>query len=300
MAAREPSPYVGRFAPSPTGPLHFGSLAAAAASFLQARVNNGRWLLRIEDIDPPREQPGAAHAIIEALQRYGFEWDGEVRFQSASRAAHDAAVATLVEKKLAYRCRCSRTDLADAQQGDLGSIYPGTCRDRLINGESAIRVRTQNAPIVFDDALQGRITQHLESESGDFIIRRRDGLIAYHLAVVVDDETQGITEIVRGADLLDSTPRQIWLQQLLGYRTPRYAHIPLVTNLKGEKLSKSTDAAAISLDGVAGTLVEALRFLQLSPPNNLTREPVSRIWSWALENWQLGKLMGRKSIAKTA
>lgn len=298
--AREPNAYVGRFAPSPTGPLHFGSLVAAAASFLQARVNHGRWLLRVEDIDPPREQPGAAQAIIDALRRYGFAWDGNVRFQSDSRAEHNAALSALIAKNLAYPCSCSRTDLADALQGELGSIYPGTCRERRIQGESAIRLRTNDSPIEFDDALQGRITQRLESESGDFVIRRRDGFIAYHLAVVVDDETQGVTEVVRGIDLMDSTPRQIWLQRVLGFRTPCYAHIPIITNSKGEKLSKSTGAAAISNEDIGTTLVEALRYLQLSPPDKLIRERVQNIWSWALENWQLGKLIGRKSIRKTA
>jgi len=300
MPAREPNAYVGRFAPSPTGPLHFGSLVAAAASFLEARANHGRWLLRIEDIDPPREQRGAAQAIVEALERYGFEWDGDVYFQSASRAAHDAAVATLIERGLAYACHCSRSDLADALQGDLGSIYPGTCRDRQVSGESAIRIRTNDSPIEFEDALQGAITQRLESESGDFVIRRRDGLIAYHLAVVVDDENQGVTDVVRGIDLLDSTPRQIWLQRELGFRTPRYAHIPIITNSKGEKLSKSTAAAAISEEDVPATLVATLRFLRLSPPDKLAREHVSNIWSWALENWQLGKLSGEKTLVKTA
>jgi glutamyl-Q tRNA(Asp) synthetase len=300
MSAREPNHYVGRFAPSPTGPLHFGSLVAAAASFLQAKVNNGRWLLRIEDIDPPREQPGAANAIIEALRRYGFEWDGEVLYQSDSRASHDAALATLIERKLAYRCGCSRADLADAPQGDLGSIYPGTCRDRKIVGDASIRLRTNDAPISFDDALQGHVAQRLESGSGDFVICRRDGLIAYHLAVVVDDEQQGVTEVVRGIDLLDSTPRQICLQQSLGFKTPRYAHIPVVTNSSGEKLSKSTHAAGIPMHDIAPVLIEALRALQLAPPAKLTRESIAGIWSWAVEHWRIGPLVGLKAIVKTS
>jgi glutamyl-Q tRNA(Asp) synthetase len=300
MPTREPNVYIGRFAPSPTGPLHFGSLVAAAASFLQARAHNGQWLLRIEDIDPPREQPGASLAIVEALKRYGFEWHGDVHFQSASRGAHDAALATLINKKLAYRCRCSRSDLVDVRQGNLGSIYPGTCRDRDVVGESAIRIRTDDSPITFDDALQGRVTQSIESESGDFVICRRDGLIAYHLAVVVDDELEGITEIVRGIDLLDSTPRQIFLQQALGFKTPGYAHIPVITNSKGEKLSKLTHAPGIPMDNIAATLVEALRALQLSPPDELIRRSLPSIWSWAIENWQIGKLFGQKAIIKTA
>lgn len=300
MSAREPELYVGRFAPSPTGPLHFGSLVAAVASYLQARVNNGQWLLRIEDIDPPREQPGATKAIIEALRRYGFEWDGDILYQSDSRESHHAALTSLIEQQLAYRCCCSRAVLADAPQGKLGSIYPGTCRDRPVVGAASIRLRTNDAPLAFDDALQGHVVQRLESESGDFVILRRDGLIAYHLAVVVDDQQQGVTEVVRGIDLLDSTPRQIWLQRTLEYRTPRYAHIPVITNSQGEKLSKSTDAAGISMDKVAATLIEALRALQLAPPGILIRESVPMIWSWAVENWQIGQLIGQKAIVKTS
>ena len=228
MQTREPAPYVGRFAPSPTGPLHFGSLVAAVASYLQARVQGGRWLLRVEDIDPPREQPGASDDIIKALDRHGFEWDGGVHFQSASDEAHRTALDSLVERELAYRCRCSRRELLDAKRGSLGAIYPGTCRTGCEPGDAAIRLLTNDSEIVFEDALQGRISQRLESQSGDFVIRRRDGLIAYHLAVVVDDEIQGVTEIVRGIDLMDSTPRQICLQQLLGYRTPQYVHVPVI------------------------------------------------------------------------
>lgn len=300
MPTREPIPYVGRFAPSPTGPLHFGSLVAASASYLQARANNGQWLLRIEDIDPPREQPGATSEIVHALERYGFEWDGDIRFQSSGHEAHSAALASLIEKNLAYRCRCSRASLAEARRGELGIIYPGTCRDGCEAGESAIRIRTNNSEIAFVDAIQGRVSQCLETESGDFVIRRRDGLIAYHLAVVVDDEIQGVTEVVRGIDLLDSTPRQIWLQHTLDYRTPSYAHIPVITHPNGDKLSKSTGAPGIPLHNVEATLIDALIALQLSPPKKLARDSVSKVWLWAVENWQLGKLSGQKSIVKTA
>jgi glutamyl-Q tRNA(Asp) synthetase len=291
--------YVGRFAPSPTGPLHFGSLVAAVASYLQARINDGRWLLRIEDIDPPREQAGATNEIISALEHHGFEWDGDVIFQSESSDAHQAALTSLIERELAYPCKCSRRDLADAPRGALGVIYPGTCRNGCDADEVAIRVRTDDTEITFDDILQGRLAQHLESESGDFVIRRRDGLIAYHLAVVVDDEIQGVTEIVRGIDLFDSTPRQIWLQQLLGYRTPSYAHIPVITHTDGDKLSKLTGAPGISLHEVEINLVEALSALQQQPPPDLAQSSREEIWSWAIKNWQLGKIMGRKAIVKT-
>ena len=295
----EPVRYVGRFAPSPTGPLHFGSLVAAVASYLQARINDGLWLLRIEDIDPPREQPGATTEIISALERYGFEWDGDVIFQSKSSREHQAALTSLTERKLAYRCQCSRRDLLDAPRGDLGVIYPGTCRNGCDADEVAIRLRTNDTEIAFDDILQGRLAQHLESESGDFIIRRRDGLIAYHLAVVVDDEIQGVTEIVRGIDLFDSTPRQIWLQQLLGYRTPSYAHIPVITHTDGDKLSKLTGAPGISLHEVEKNLVEALSALRQQPPPELAHSTREEIWSWAAKNWQLEKITGHKAIVKT-
>lgn len=300
IQAREPISYVGRFAPSPTGPLHFGSLVAAVASFLQARANNGRWLLRVEDIDPPREQVGATASIIEALERYGFEWDGDTIFQSTSREAHEAALATLIESKMAYPCRCSRKDLAGAPRGLLGVIYPGSCRNGCSQGEAAIRVRTNDVEIAFDDVLHGSIAQRLESESGDFVVRRRDGLIAYHLAVVVDDEIQGVTEIVRGIDLLDSTPRQIWLQQLLEFRTPNYIHIPVITNSNGDKLSKLTGALGVPLDSVENTLHEALTALLQQPPPELAAGALSDIWTWASENWQLGNLAGHRTIVKTA
>ena len=300
MQTREPPSYVGRFAPSPTGPLHFGSLVAAVASYLQARVNNGHWLLRIEDIDPPREQAGSADEIVEALERFGFEWDGDVIFQSTNAQAHQSALASLLDQNLAYRCRCSRRDLADAPRSPLGTIYPGTCRNGCESGESAIRLLTNDAEIAFNDALQGRIAQHLESESGDFVIQRRDGLMAYHLAVVVDDEIQGITEVVRGIDLMDSTPRQIYLQQLLNFKTPDYVHIPVITHTNGDKLSKLTGAVAISFDSISKTLCEALDSMQQNPPPDLYSAPSSEVWSWALENWQMEKLFGCKAIVKTA
>lgn len=296
MLVREPAPYIGRFAPSPTGPLHFGSLVAAVASYLQARSRQGQWLLRIEDIDPPREQPGATESIIEALERYGFEWDGDVIYQSASARPHDAALKILLDRHLAYPCGCSRRDLADAPRGPLGVIYPGTCRRGCDAEETAIRVLTGDEPIAFEDALQGAQSQVLERDSGDFVIRRRDGLIAYHLAVVVDDELEGVTEVVRGIDLIDSTPRQIWLQRLLGYRTPAYAHIPVITHENGDKLSKLTGAQGISLDEVTATLVAALVALQQAPPVDLEQCSLADIWRWALDHWRPDALRLKTAI----
>jgi len=288
--------YVGRFAPSPTGPLHFGSLVAAVASYLQARVHSGLWLLRIEDIDPPRAQPGATDLILHALEAYGFAWDGDVIFQSQSEDAHKAALKSLLDRDLAYPCGCSRKTLADAPRGPLGVIYPGTCRSGCDLDETAIRLRTHDEPVVFHDKLQGTQAQQLESESGDFVIRRRDGLIAYQLAVVVDDELEGITEIVRGIDIMESTQRQIWLQQLLDYRTPDYVHIPVITHADGDKLSKLTGAPGIPVDHVQVTLHAALQALQQEPPDDLATSNVSDIWKWAVDNWKLEQLYGLTAV----
>jgi len=284
------SPYVGRFAPSPTGPLHFGSLLAAIASYLEARRHAGRWLVRIEDIDPPREQPGAARMIIDALDAYGFTADGPVIFQNSSEAAHRLALEQLVTAGHTYRCGCSRKDLADEPVGPLGSIYPGTCRNGSDAGEFAVRLRTDDVPVTFDDRLQGPQSHRLESESGDFIICRRDGLIAYHLAVVVDDFEQQVTEIVRGIDLMPSTARQIRLQQLLDYPTPSYAHIPVAVHPDGDKLSKATGAAAVPLDRPGPVLHAGLRVLRQDPPANLASAGVAGIWTWAMEHWDISRL----------
>ena len=292
----EPVPYVGRFAPSPTGPLHFGSLLAAVASYLQARINNGTWLLRVEDIDPPREQPGADKIILDALEAYGFLWDGPVTYQSQFADRHEDLVQRLLDAGYAYRCSCSRRDLASAKRGPLGAIYPGTCRTGCNATDAAVRVRTDNEPIQFNDALQGEQTQLLESESGDFVIKRRDGLIAYHLAIVADDHDQGVTEIVRGVDLLDSTPRHIHLQRLLKFSTPSYLHIPVAENAAGQKLSKLTGAAAIDRHEVQPVLVRALDALGQCPPNDLAASDLDSIWQWAAVHWRPEVMLGQKII----
>jgi len=296
MPAPEPTQYVGRFAPSPTGPLHFGSLLTAVASYLQAKSRSGWWLLRVEDIDPPRQQEGAIDEILTALERYGFEWDGPVTYQSDNAARHHQVVAELQAAGLAYPCSCSRRDLATAKQGPLGAIYPGTCRNGCQGDEFAVRVRTNDAPIEFVDALQGTQCQRLESESGDFVIRRRDGLIAYHLAVVIDDFDQGISEIIRGIDLLDSTPRQIHLQRLLDYRTPAYLHIPVAENAEGQKLSKLTGAPAIPLENINRTLVTALEALGQQPPPELAMSSLDDIWVWSIKHWQPTVLADQAAI----
>lgn len=215
------SSYVGRFAPTPSGYLHFGSLVAAVASYLDARAVGGRWLVRMEDLDPPREVPGAQQAILETLERYGFEWDGAVERQSERFPAYAAVVEQLLRSGLAYACTCSRKQL----EGFAG-IYPGFCRDAgHAREDAAIRLRVPELEYRFVDRVQGEVRQHLGREVGDFVIQRRDGLYAYQLAVVLDDAWQGITDIVRGADLLDSTPRQLYLQELLGLSQPRYLHV---------------------------------------------------------------------------
>ncbi len=235
----------GRFAPSPTGPLHFGSLVAALASWLDARAAGGRWLLRIEDLDRPREKPGATAAIQRRLGSFGLDWDGEVVFQSERTPRYEEALRRLREK--AYACGCSRREIADSAvslAGDGAQVYPGTCRNGLATGKTAraLRVRTDGDTIRFVDRVQGPLAQNVEREVGDFVLRRADGQFAYQLAVVVDDAEQGVTDVVRGADLLDSTPRQILLQRLLGLPTPRYLHVPVAIDASGEKLSKQSGA----------------------------------------------------------
>ena len=294
--ATRTTPYIGRFAPSPTGPLHFGSLLTAVASYLEARKHGGQWLLRVEDIDPPRERPGASDEILRALEQYGFEWDGPVSYQSKSRGAHDEALQALIDSGNAYHCGCSRQDLAAAARGPLGVIYPGTCRNGSAAEETALRVLTDDVPVAFNDGLQGGQAQQLRSESGDFIIFRRDGLIAYHLAVAVDDHLQGITHIVRGIDLMDSTPRQIWLQKLLGYATPAYSHIPVAINNQGQKLSKNTGAAGVPVEQSARFLMLALQTLGQNPPHAMNSASSNEIWAWAQANWNIESLQGQTQL----
>ena len=250
----------------------------------------------MEDIDPPRAQPGATAEILTALERYGFEWDGPVVYQSNSAAAHQNALQRLLDEGQAYACGCSRSDLADAMRGPLGTIYPGTCRKGTDAAETAIRVRTDNTPVAFSDGLQGLQQQRLETESGDFVIWRRDGLVAYHLAVVVDDYEQGISEIVRGIDLLDSTERQFWLQHLLGYPHPGYLHIPVATHADGQKLSKLTGAPAVSLEAAESTLMQALAALGQPLPEALRGASLADIWGWAISNWKIEALLGVTQI----
>lgn len=339
--------YRGRFAPSPTGSLHFGSLVAAVGSYLEAKSRQGEWLLRIEDLDSPRALPGAAKEILHTLEALGMGWDGEVIYQSQRNAAYQAALARLGEQGLTYPCLCSRKEIADSSITGIGRalerrtrdpakrgsgserdaatafhgdriplrgrtflqkallrparsrpVYPGTCRNNFPDGNKigSLRVRTDNNMIEFEDVLQGKIRQHLESDIGDFVLRRADGVYAYQLAVVVDDAEQSITHVVRGADLLDSTPRQIYLQQLLGYPTPAYLHLPVAVNTQGEKLSKQTRAAPIDATRPLPYLLAAVRFLGQHPPAELAEGNVALFWQWARENWQSGSILKEKSL----
>lgn len=294
-------PYRGRFAPSPTGALHFGSLIAAVGSYLDARTQGGEWLVRMEDIDTPRNVPGAADDILRTMEYFGFEWDGPVLYQSLRGEAYAAALAALVEAGQAYGCACSRKEIAEAasrQALDGGLVYPGTCRAGLLPGQAprAWRLRVPDAEISFIDRLQGRVAQHLERDVGDFVLRRADGLFAYQLAVAVDDNFQQISNIVRGADLLASTPRQIWLQRCLGFSTPIYAHLPVATNLAGEKLSKQTRARPLRVGMAAAELVAALNFLGQPAPPQLTAAPLHEVWAWGLENWSFAGVPRQSSI----
>ena len=277
----------GRFAPSPTGPLHFGSLAAALASWLDARAAGGRWLLRIEDLDAPRELPGAADDIRRALERFGLHWDGEVIYQSRRGALYEKALQRLRES--CYPCGCTRREIADSSLGlaaDGAQIYPGTCRRGLPGGKTAraLRLKIPDEKIVFEDRVQGRVEQHLAREVGDFVLRRADGQFAYQLAVVVDDAAQGVTDVVRGADLFDSSARQIALQRLLGLPTPRYLHIPAVVDAAGEKLSKQTGAVPVA----AADLPRALRFLGQPPADDLEE---------AVGNWNPSLIPAQRAAA---
>lgn len=298
-------PYIGRFAPSPTGPLHAGSLVAALASYLDARWHGGTWLVRIEDVDEGRSVPGAADGILALLDALGMHADGEIVWQSRRKALYQAAADRIPNNT--YPCGCNRREIADSRLGfapDGAAIYAGTCRHGLAPGREmrSLRVRVPESgadEITFVDHFAGQVTQHLAQDSGDFLLKRADGFWAYQLAVVVDDAEQGVTDVVRGADLLDSTPRQIYLQRLLGVPTPRYLHVPVVRNSNGEKLSKQTGALAVTAGdepAAIAALVQAARFLDLDLDLDFAQSlPGSRdaFWQAAIPAW--GRLLARRA-----
>lgn len=311
MTVHAPPP-CGRFAPSPTGPLHFGSLVAALGSCLEARARgggSGRWRVRMEDVDAPRCRQEHADAILALLEACGFEWDGEVLYQSARTARYREVLEDLKRAGAVYPCGCTRAELAAAPPGiDGAPVYPGTCRAGLPPGKRARAWRLRlTGEVAFDDAVQGRQAQRLERDVGDCVLLRADGLFAYQLAVVVDDADQGIDHVVRGADLIHSTPRQIHLQQILGLPTPQYAHLPVVLDANGQKLSKQTLAAPVDAAHAVPALFAALRFLGQNPPEDLCRAhggdtPADRrrasaeLWAWARAHWRLDRVPRRLGL----
>ncbi|MGC4048951.1 MAG: tRNA glutamyl-Q(34) synthetase GluQRS [Paludibaculum sp.] len=277
-------PYRGRFAPSPTGPLHQGSLVAAVASYLDARRHHGQWLVRMEDVDEPRTAAGAADVILRTLETCGLEWDEPVVYQSQRKGLYRRELDRLVAMGAVFPCACTRKEIADSAitPSSSGEVpYPGTCRSGLPPGRTprAWRVRVPDEVVSFVDRLQGPYHQNLLRETGDFVLLRADGFFAYQLAVVVDDADQGITDVVRGEDLLASTPRQVYLQKLLGYPEPRYLHVPVVRNAAGEKLSKQTGASPVDPARPGPAIASALRFLGMDPPADLSH---AELLKWAI------------------
>ncbi|MEW8028062.1 MAG: tRNA glutamyl-Q(34) synthetase GluQRS [Candidatus Thiodiazotropha sp.] len=294
--------YRGRFAPSPSGELHFGSLVAAMGSYLDARSHHGEWLVRMEDLDRTREVKGAAKSILQTLESFGFCWDGEIIYQSQRTVAYAEAVDRLIQTRLAYPCGCSRKFIeAQAKYGAEGAIYPGTCRNGVVAGraERSIRVLTTDEEITVMDSVQGRISQQIDREIGDFVIRRADGFHAYQLAVVIDDAWQGITDIVRGADLISSTPRQYYLQTLLRLPHPAYVHLPLAVDDQGRKLSKQSRDARVDSKQPLDALLRALAFLnQPLPPQR--PETIEAFWQWAVMHWSLKPIPAQLQIPATS
>jgi glutamyl-Q tRNA(Asp) synthetase len=298
-----PASYRGRFAPSPTGPLHFGSLVAAVGSYLDARHHQGEWLLRVEDIDTPREVAGATDDILRTLERLHMTWDGPVSYQSQRTHLYKEALAELQQQGYLYDCGCTRKEVIDgAVRTPSGAIYPGTCRNGLPAGRGprSIRVRVNNTAISMQDRLQAGLQQQLQTDVGDFIVRRADQLIAYQLAVVVDDADQGINQVVRGSDLLASTPRQIYLQQLLDLPIPAYLHLPIATDASSAKLSKQSFAPAITVDDGNRAVLDALRFLQQALPDSPQDASLDELWKWAADHWDISAIPAYQALPAPA
>jgi len=295
--------YVGRFAPSPSGPLHYGSLVAAAASYLQAKHHKGLWLLRIEDIDPPREVTGAADDIRATLERFKFEWDQAPLYQSTRLDEYRAVAKILIHKDQAYGCACSRKDLATyIQKSELGHHYPGTCANKQLDTSDEnlnLRLRIADKNITFQDAHFGKMGHNLSKEIGDIIIYRKFDMPSYSLAVTVDDAYQGITEVVRGYDLLAFTPIQIYLCQQLDLPVPKFLHIPVIVNQQGQKLSKQTGAAAVDKNYCERILINVLKDLGQNIPDEIGKDSLDSIWGWAIKNWNIDNIPKTKHIPQT-
>ena len=285
MSNNNATNYKGRFSPSPTGSVHYGTLVAAVGSYLQAKKNNGEWIIRIEDVDTTRKVKGSDTEILKTLDAFGFQWQGEVVYQSQRTEHYQYALENLIEQSLIFPCLCSRKTLAKIDS----SIYPGTCHSRLLPEaeQHALRIKADEINITFNDCVMGKQTQNIKHECGDFIVKRRDGLFAYQLAVVVDDALQGITEVVRGTDLLGSTNRQIYLQQQLNYTTPLYCHLPLAVDKKANKISKSAGAASVDIRHKEKQLVSTLSFLGQPIPDGLEKSSIDDIWKWAIRHWDI-------------
>jgi len=283
--------------------MHFGTLIAAVGSYCQAKANQGEWLVRIEDVDTLREVEGSAASILKTLETYGFEWQDEVVYQSQRTELYEDALQTLIKKYLVYPCTCSRKQLRSAitEENEI-ALYPGHCRYKKLPfaEDHALRIRTTEQSIQFDDAVMPSLSQNIANEIGDFVIKRRDGLFAYQLAVVVDDALQNITEIVRGADLLDNTPRQIYLQQQLGYRQPSYLHLPLALDENKKKLSKFSRADALDIKNPMANLVSVLEFLGQQPPAELMDASLDEFWDWAVEHWGVAKIPDKDVVVPEA
>ncbi len=287
---------IGRFAPSPTGPLHLGSLYTALASFLQARSQQGKWLLRIDDLDTPRNVKGAVDSILTTLDTFGLHWDDSVIYQSQCLAAYHDALNELTNKHKIYPCTCSRKDLVALQSST--AIYSGLCRDKIIPPDTpyALRIKTDSRTIVFEDGLQGFVSHNLAEQHGDFILKRKDGIIAYSFAVVIDDSLQQINQVVRGFDLLSETPKHIYLQQLLGLPTPAYMHVPVIVDAQGYKLSKQTRATAVNLTTPHCVIFDLLVLLKQNPQPALREASVPELINWAVEHWQAEQLKNLEQV----
>ncbi|MGZ8135788.1 MAG: tRNA glutamyl-Q(34) synthetase GluQRS [Methylococcaceae bacterium] len=288
--------YIGRFAPSPTGSLHLGSLYTALAGFLQARSRQGKWLLRIDDLDTPRNVAGSVGNILKTLDVFGLYWDDSVVYQSRNADVYHDMLDVLAKNAQIYRCICSRKSLAAISSTD---IYPGLCRDKQIPPDNphSLRIKTDNRSISFHDELQGLISHKLAEQHGDFILKRKDRIIAYQYAVVIDDDRQQINHVVRGVDLLDSTPKQIYLQQILGLATPRYMHLPIIVDEQGYKLSKQTCATAVGLKAPNKTIFQLLHLLKQNPPSELQNAASSELLDWAIDHWQPNVLKNIQEIS---
>lgn len=292
LIQRPPNLYRGRFAPTPSGTLHFGSLVTALASYLDAKFHQGVWLVRIEDIDPLREQLGASYDILKTLEAYGLYWDESVLYQSQQSALYHEVLNSLAVQQLSYSCQCTR-----AQIKAIGGVYQGHCRDQnLPLKNNAIRVKNQSYIYQYDDLIQGRVHCDQEQANEDFTLIRKDGLFAYQLAVVVDDIYQGITTVIRGCDLLEPTAKQLSLINMLDGSEPKYGHVPLAISKHGFKLSKQNKAPAIDLKNPQSSLISALLFLGQNPPEELILAKVDEIIIWAIEHWAIDKVPKQQKI----